>query len=175
MKIQFTQSQAKKIVSKDKFRPSMHGVYFDRVAMALVLTDGHKMIKVDVSDCETLPEESFIIPVEALPANKKEAAEAVYTFYDGKIIKTLANSVQTFEPIDERFPDWQSVWPQEVSPVEKMGFNLRLFEETNAVVKAFCPDVQSVKLNFHGERRAVSFETLQDGTNVSGLLMPLQL
>lgn len=182
-KIPFTQQQAKKIVSNDDMRPAMGGVYYDNKNKCFVLTDGHKLVKVEINNEDMLPAYSFIIPLQALPKNKKEIETNSYEYdhNEKKVVLNHIDYVSKYDVIDERYPNYESVTPQsdDKTEISGIGVNFKLIEDTNVFLKAFNTDFNAVELEFYGASRAIKFKNLENGEyrqyNYSGLIMPVKL
>ena len=173
-KIPFTQGQAKNILSKDDFRPAMKGVFFDNTNGLFVLTNAHALSMIEI-DMEEMFDTDFIIPIEALPTNKKDSEISDYTFEDGKIIKIGAvGSRSEFLPIDEKYPAYNSVIPSKNSSAEipHISFNMGLIGSVSNFLKFVDPKNQISNFYFHGTNKAVKFKCKTSAYNVSGLIMP---
>jgi DNA polymerase III sliding clamp (beta) subunit (PCNA family) len=126
--------------SKEESRYTLRAVYIDADKKAAVVTDGHLLAIMDVSDLLEDEEKSFLIPVDAL-----RAADALFVKFKPRTAKAKAPDVfiraaedsvtvsvggsrrsQSFDKMHGQFPQWAAVFPKET---EKYTTSIFLSEE----------------------------------------------
>jgi len=140
--------------SKDDLKPALTGVYFNikNGRITAVSTDGHKLVKYEKEfDNKKTPEQSIIIPSKFLNILKntiKEKEETTINVSDNHILTKHQKFVFISRIIKEKFPDFNSVIPEEnktkclinagdfLSSVKRIGiFSNRT---TKQIVLTFC-------------------------------------
>lgn len=103
----------------DELRPVMNGVYFDiqEDALTFVASDGHKLVRLRNQSVKSAAKAAFILPKK--PANllksvlAKEAEEVEIKFDDNNAYITSPNIEMVCRLIEGRYPNYNSVIPQE--------------------------------------------------------------
>ncbi len=103
----------------DELRPVMNGIYFDIHAddLTFVASDGHKLVRLRDLAVKSPERASFILPKK--PANllrnllAKESGDVTVRFDDNNAYVTCANFEMVCRLIEGRYPNYNSVIPQE--------------------------------------------------------------
>lgn len=105
--------------SNDELRPAMTGVYFDlnENSSTFVATDGHRLIRYRRVDVTSDANTTLIVPKKALNLLKSslpsENVTATIEFNNSNAFFAFNNIRMVCRLIDERFPDYENVIPQE--------------------------------------------------------------
>ncbi len=102
----------------DELRPVMNGIYFDISTedITFVASDGHKLVRNKTFKAHGNEKAAFILPKK--PANllknllSKEQGDAQISFDDRNAIFSLENYKMTCRLIEGRYPNYNSVIPQ---------------------------------------------------------------
>lgn len=102
----------------DELRPVMNGIYFDITTdnLTFVASDGHKLVRVINHSIKGEGRASFILPKK--PANllksllPKETEDVTITFDENNAHITMSNFVMTCRFVEGRYPNYNSVIPQ---------------------------------------------------------------
>ena len=105
-------------VSKDALRPAMMGVYFQigEDEGRAVATDGHRLVKLVLPTLTASEDVSFIVPEKATKlAGRVVEDDEICTLAvdDGHVSFEFGNSRVIARLIDETYPNYQAVIPQE--------------------------------------------------------------
>lgn len=103
----------------EELRPVMNGIYFDLTndALAIVASDGHKLVRNRNFSIKTENPTSFILPKK--PANllknvlAKDESEVIVRFDDRNAEITFGDTVLLCRLIEGRYPNYNSVIPQD--------------------------------------------------------------
>ena len=103
----------------DELRPVMNGVYFDIHTddLTFVASDGHKLVRLRNLAVKSQERASFILPKK--PANllknllAKESEQVLIKFDDNNAYITCTNFEMVCRLIEGRYPNYNSVIPQE--------------------------------------------------------------
>lgn len=104
--------------AQDELRPVMNGIYFDLKpeSLAIVASDGHKLVRNTIFNITSEEPAAFILPKK--PANLlknvlgKDDSEVVIAFDDRNAKITFADGSLTCRLIEGRYPNYNSVIPQ---------------------------------------------------------------
>ncbi len=104
--------------AQDELRPVMNGIYFDLTAdcLAIVASDGHKLVRNLVYSVKSEQPASFILPKK--PAMllrgmlQKEGGDVVIRFDDRNAEITFDDGIIVCRLIEGRYPNYNSVIPQ---------------------------------------------------------------
>ena len=105
--------------SNDELRPAMNGGYMDfsERGAIFVATDGHRLVRYTRADISAATQHPFIIPRKTLtllngllPSDNQEVG---ITFGDTNVHFKLGNISMVSRLIDERYPDYENVIPQD--------------------------------------------------------------
>lgn len=103
----------------DTLRPVMNGVYFDLTEnqLTIVASDGHKLACGTITNIQTSKADSFILPKKPAALLKnllaKEDGDAVVRFGQRNALITTATSSINCRLIEGRYPNYNSVIPQD--------------------------------------------------------------
>jgi DNA polymerase III subunit beta len=102
-------------VSRDALRPAMMGIYFQIGSEGgrAVATDGHRLVKLDLSELTADQDITFIVPEKALSIAARIAAEGSCTIAvaNGYIEIDFGYSRVIARLIDESYPNYEAVIP----------------------------------------------------------------
>jgi DNA polymerase-3 subunit beta len=104
--------------AQDELRPVMNGIFFDLTPdyLAVVASDGHKLVRNKVLSIRSEAPASFILPKK--PANLlkgllgKQGGDVVIRFDDRNAEITFEDGIITCRLIEGRYPNYNSVIPQ---------------------------------------------------------------
>lgn len=102
----------------DELRPVMNGVYFDITTedVTFVASDGHKLVRNKTYKSRGNEKAAFILPKKPATLLKnllpKEQGDAQISFDDRNAVFTLENYQMTCRLIEGRYPNYNSVIPQ---------------------------------------------------------------
>ncbi len=104
-------------VSKDALRPAMMGIYFQiqgRQSRA-VATDGHRLVKLTLSQLSSTKNVNFIVPEKAMTLVGRVAKEEACSIRvdSGYVGFDFGESQVLARQIDEAYPNYEAVIPQE--------------------------------------------------------------
>ncbi|WP_321331093.1 DNA polymerase III subunit beta [uncultured Bacteroides sp.] len=102
----------------DELRPVMNGIYFDITTedITMVASDGHKLVRCKTFGAKGTERAAFILPKK--PANllksllPKESDDVIIEFDERNAVFTLANYRMVCRLIEGRYPNYNSVIPQ---------------------------------------------------------------
>jgi DNA polymerase-3 subunit beta len=116
--------------AQDELRPVMNGIYFDLTPeyLAIVASDGHKLVRNKVLNVNSEQPASFILPKKPATLLKgilgKDGSNVQIRFDDRNAEITYADGILTCRLIEGRFPNYNSVIPQNnpnLLTVDRMG------------------------------------------------------
>lgn len=102
----------------DELRPVMNGIYFDITTedITFVASDGHKLVRNKTYKARGNEKAAFILPKKPATLLKnllpKEMADVQIGFDDRNAVFTLENYTMTCRLIEGRYPNYNSVIPQ---------------------------------------------------------------
>jgi len=105
--------------ANDELRPVMNGIYFDLTpdALAIVASDGHKLVRNKNFTVKSDVPAAFILPKKPATLLKnvlgKEADDVTIKFNDRSAEISFADGVLTCRLIEGRYPNYNSVIPQD--------------------------------------------------------------
>lgn len=103
----------------DTIRPVMNGVYFDikESGLSVVASDGHKLALSTLTEARSTASASFILPKKPATLIKnllaKETDDAVIRLSERNAVLTTNNYTLTCRLIEGRYPNYNSVIPQD--------------------------------------------------------------
>ena len=104
-------------VSKDALRPAMMGVYFQMSpeGTRVVATDGHRLVKLNLSGITSEDEVDFIVPEKAMKLTGRVADDEACTLMvdEGHVAFDFGNARVLARLIDETYPNYEAVIPNE--------------------------------------------------------------
>ena len=105
-------------IANDELRPVMNGIYFDasHECLTVVASDGHKLVRNRLFSIKTDQPAAFIFPKKPASLLKgmllKDDSEVVMRFDDRNAIVLFNNSTLNCRLIEGRYPNYNSVIPQ---------------------------------------------------------------
>ena len=102
----------------DELRPVMNGIYFDIAndSFTFVASDGHKLVRNQTFACHSDEKAAFILPKKPATLLKnllpKEQGDTQIGFDDRNAIFTMENYTMVCRLIEGRYPNYNSVIPQ---------------------------------------------------------------
>ncbi|MBR7087675.1 MAG: DNA polymerase III subunit beta [Prevotella sp.] len=105
--------------AQDELRPVMNGIYFDLTpeALAVVASDGHKLVRNKNFNIKSETPASFILPKKPATLLKnmlgKEQGDVTIKFDERTAEISFADGVLTCRLIEGRYPNYNSVIPQQ--------------------------------------------------------------
>uniref|UniRef100_A0AB33JGQ6 Beta sliding clamp n=1 Tax=Prevotella sp. GTC17262 TaxID=3236797 RepID=A0AB33JGQ6_9BACT len=103
---------------QDELRPVMSGIYFDLTSenLAIVASDGHKLVRNQILNIRNSTPASFILPKKPAMLLKgilaKDDTEVIIKFNTRTAEFTTNNTVLTCRLIEGKYPNYNSVIPQ---------------------------------------------------------------
>lgn len=185
--VNFTKRAIEAFVSKDKFRPSMTGVYYDPNDNVLVATNSHIIVVIhDITQTfEENTEENFnsavILPTEAFPT-KKGFKNSIKRINSSEIEVTELNKSgevigkRILKVIQENYPPYKTVMPnkESIKAIENICVdfnNFTPFQQLWNELSGSC-EYEGMKLSFTSCKNGILVETI---TNVfTGVIMPMR-
>jgi len=145
-----------KMVYKDRVRPAMCNVLFDKGK--LVATDGHKLVVIEAEELlEGEKDKKIILPIELF--DKKKKLES---------FNLSSGSIQLDFAITETYPDYETLIPTDDKIEYEISFAPKLLYELWLSMGQ-----KNIKLKFYGKGAAIKIECLADSSRF-GLLMPMR-
>ena len=151
--------------SNDELRPAMTGVYMKVTEsnITFVATDGHRLVRCTRVDIASENDSEIIIPRKALTLLKStlpsENMDATIEFNMSNAFFQFGNVRMICRLIDERFPDYQNVIPEE-NPI-KMTINKDEFLSTLKRIAIYAnKTTHQVRVKITGSELQVSAEDL---------------
>lgn len=175
--------------AQDELRPVMNGVYFDLTTecLAIVASDGHKLVRNKVLTIKSDEQSSFILPKKPAALLKNMLAKDetnVSIIYDGRNAEIVYDDgVLLCRLIEGRYPNYNSVIPNDnpnsvtidrvgllnalrhVQPFASEASNLVRFELSNGVLKLDAEDydfaktaTESVTCEYSGTPMKIGFK-----------------
>lgn len=176
-------------VSRDALRPAMMGIYFQVGAEGgrAVATDGHRLVKLDLSELTADEDITFIVPEKALSIAARIATEGSCTIAvaKGYIEVDFGYSRVIARLIDETYPNYEAVIPldndrrllvnrdQMLAAVKRVG--LYSSSMTNQIRLALDPDEieisaedierssearETIRCDYQAEEMAIGFNSV---------------
>ena len=173
MKTELTKKMIKSCTSKDALKPALKGAYLDVDKKRLTTCNGVAVInyKVDVS-----PEDnSGILPVELF---KNKISDRCEYSVNGVAIRNNFDSKSEYNLIDQKFPDVDSVTPEDDVEDRVVGINLDLLKQLCEGVPKDNNGNKYIELRIPKNcNKAIKFKQFNvDGiSNYDGIMMPVRI
>ena len=160
----------------DELRPVMNGIYFDITLedITLVASDGHKLVRNKTYEAHGTEKAAFILPKK--PANilknllTKEQGDVQIGFDDRNAIFTLENYQMVCRLIEGRYPNYNSVIPQ--NNPHKAIVDRASFISALRRVSVFSSQASSlIKLNLKENQINISAQDIDFSTSAEETLM----
>jgi len=154
----------------EELRPVMNGIYFDLTpdALAIVASDGHKLVRNRNFNIKSDNPTSFILPKK--PANLlknvlgKDESDVVIRFDDRNAEITFGNSVLQCRLIEGRYPNYNSVIPQN-NPNQLTIDRKTLLSALRRVLPFASESSQLIRLHIESGKIEVSSEDIDFSTS----------
>jgi len=192
MKVKFTNPsqvshlQLSKLVSKDELRPAFCAVCIDLKEKCIVGTDGIMIVKypIEISESDT-DQERFIVPLryfnylrymnDSVKKDNIDLLEFVLTEDEAEVYFMNELVFKTRYVQDVKYPDWANVFPKEneKESLPEIGLSMPILKRLSDVL----PKTQSNhwRFSFSGKRKGVLVTSADNASNVSALVMPVEL
>lgn len=154
----------------EELRPVMNGIYFDLTAdaLAIVASDGHKLVRNRNFNIKTENPTSFILPKK--PANllknvlAKDESEVIVRFDDRNAEITFGDTVLLCRLIEGRYPNYNSVIPQD-NPNQLTIDRKVLIGALRRVLPFASESSQLVRLHLEAGKMEISSEDIDFSTS----------
>ena len=160
----------------DELRPVMNGIYFDITTedITFVASDGHKLVRNKTYKARGIEKAAFILPKKPASLLKnllpKEQGDVQIGFDDRNAIFTLENSSMTCRLIEGRYPNYNSVIPQ--NNPHKATIDRAAFMSALKRVSVFSSAASSlIKLHLDFNRIQISGQDIDFSTSAEETLM----
>ena len=160
----------------DELRPVMNGVYFDITTedITFVASDGHKLVRNKTYKARGNEKAAFILPKKPASLLKnllpKEQGDVQIGFDDRNAIFTLENYSMTCRLIEGRYPNYNSVIPQ--NNPHKATIDRAAFMSALKRVSVFSSAASSlIKLHLDFNRIQISGQDIDFSTSAEETLM----
>lgn len=156
--------------AQDELRPVMNGIYFDLTpdCLAVVASDGHKLVRNKNFDFKTDTPAAFIMPKK--PANLlknilgKDDQEVIIRFDERSAEVTYGETMLSCRLIEGRYPNYNSVIPQD-NP-NKLSIDRRSLIGTLRRILPFASDSsQLIRFHIEGGNLNLKAEDIDFATN----------
>ena len=141
--------------AQDELRPVMNGEYLDFKPeyMAIVASDGHKLVRNMLTQVKSETIGAFIMPKKVVALLRgsfnKEAGEVQMHFDERNCRMTYDTTVITFRLIDGRYPNYNSVIPQS-NPNQARVERMALLSALKRVINFSNSSSYLVRFHFEG-------------------------
>ena len=187
--------------AQDELRPVMNGVYFDLTAeaLAIVATDGQKLVRNRVLNIKSETPSSFIMPKKPAMLLKnvlpRETGEITIKYDERNAEITYSDGLLTCRLIEGRFPNYNSVIPEgnpnklvidrkvllsalrRVTPFANDASQLVRFHLENGLLELSAEDIEfatsakeKITCEYNGAPMNIGFK----GTNINEILNNLE-
>ena len=160
----------------DELRPVMNGIYFDITTedITFVASDGHKLVRNKTYKARGNEKAAFILPKKPASLLKnllpKEQGDVQIGFDDRNAIFTLENYSMTCRLIEGRYPNYNSVIPQ--NNPHKATIDRAAFMSALKRVSVFSSAASSlIKLHLDFNRIQISGQDIDFSTSAEETLM----
>ena len=160
----------------DELRPVMNGIYFDITTedITFVASDGHKLVRNKTYKARGTEKAAFILPKKPASLLKnllpKEQGDVQVGFDDRNAIFTLENYSMTCRLIEGRYPNYNSVIPQ--NNPHKATLDRAAFMSALKRVSVFSSAASSlIKLHLDYNRIQISGQDIDFSTSAEETLM----
>ena len=175
MKTNLTKKQVSSLCSKDNKHGSIKGLYYEPEKKRLTATNGHALITYNVESDEN--DSTSVVPAELFKAKKTDICKYEINGVASRITGTEKSS---YNLIDEKFPDYESVTP-EIENSHEIAINLELLKKLCDAVPVDSNKNKYIKLTIDKDSssRAIKFQQYdssnEENCNYNGLIMPVRI
>ena len=156
--------------AQDELRPVMNGIYFDLMpeALAIVASDGHKLVRNKVLTVHSDQPAAFILPKKPATLLKnllgKDGGDVVIRFDERSAEVTYGETMLSCRLIEGRYPNYNSVIPQD-NP-NKLSIDRRSLIGTLRRILPFASDSsQLIRFHIEGGNLNLKAEDIDFATN----------
>ena len=155
--------------ANDELRPVMNGIYFDLTAdaLAIVASDGHKLVRSKNFTIKSESPSAFNLPKKPASLLKnilsKDGDDAIIKFDDRRAEIQVTDGVMRFRLIDGRYPNYNSVIPNNPNEVtvDRRGLQSAL----RRVLPFASESSQLIRFHIESGRFEVSSEDIDFSTS----------
>lgn len=179
MNTNITKKQISSLASKDPLKPVLNGVLYEPEKNRITACNGYAIIsyKVDADQNDS----TGVLPVDLF---KTKISDRCTYEINGVAKRIDRTSEAVFNLIEDKYPDYEAVIPEEFTNKHEVVINLELFNQLyNGVVKDD-DNKKHIKLTFNTDdsNSVIKFEQFASGGGVnagspvySGVIMPCRL
>ena len=156
--------------AQEELRPVMNGIYFDLSpeALALVASDGHKLVRDKNFKIQTEQPRSFILPKKPATLLKnilaKDDSDVIIRFDDRNAEIIFTDTVLSCRLIEGRYPNYNSVIPQD-NPYQLNIDRKMLLGALRRVLPFASESSQLIRLHIENGKIEVSSEDIDFSTS----------
>lgn len=152
--------------ANEELRPVMNGIYFDlnQEGLAIVASDGHKLVRTRNKNIKTENPMSFILPKKPATLLKnvltKSEDEVIIRFDDRNANISYADGSLTCRLIEGRYPNYNSVIPQD-NPNQLTMDRMVMIGVTRRVLPFASDSSQQIRLHIEAGKAVISSEDIE--------------
>ena len=152
--------------ANEELRPVMNGIYFDlnQEGLAIVASDGHKLVRTRNKNIKTENPMSFILPKKPATLLKNVLTisedEVIIRFDDRNANISYADGSLTCRLIEGRYPNYNSVIPQD-NPNQLTMDRMVMIGVTRRVLPFASDSSQQIRLHIEAGKAVISSEDIE--------------
>lgn len=152
--------------ANEELRPVMNGIYFDlnQEGLAIVASDGHKLVRTRNKSIKTENPMSFILPKKPATLLKnvltKSEDEVIIRFDDRNANISYADGSLTCRLIEGRYPNYNSVIPQD-NPNQLTMDRMVMIGVIRRVLPFASDSSQQIRLHIEAGKAVISSEDIE--------------
>ena len=152
--------------ANEELRPVMNGIYFDlnQEGLAIVASDGHKLVRTRNKNIKTENPMSFILPKKPATLLKnvltKSEDEVIIRFDDRNANISYADGSLTCRLIEGRYPNYKSVIPQD-NPNQLTMDRMVMIGVIRRVLPFASDSSQQIRLHIEAGKAVISSEDIE--------------
>ena len=152
--------------ANEELRPVMNGIYFDlnQEGLAIVASDGHKLVRTRNKNIKTENPMSFILPKKPATLLKnvltKSEDEVIIRFDDRNANISYADGSLTCRLIEGRYPNYNSVIPQD-NPNQLTMDRMVMIGVIRRVLPFASDSSQQIRLHIEAGKAVISSEDIE--------------
>ena len=153
-------------IANEELRPVMNGIYFDlnQEGLAIVASDGHKLVRTRNKNIKTENPMSFILPKKPATLLKnvltKSEDEVIIRFDDRNANISYADGSLTCRLIEGRYPNYNSVIPQD-NPNQLTMDRMVMIGVIRRVLPFASDSSQQIRLHIEAGKAVISSEDIE--------------
>ena len=158
--------------ANEELRPVMNGIYFDlnQEGLAIVASDGHKLVRTRNKNIKTENPMSFILPKKPATLLKnvltKSEDEVIIRFDDRNANISYADGSLTCRLIEGRYPNYNSVIPQD-NPNQLTMDRMVMIGVIRRVLPFASDSSQQIRLHIEAGKAVISSEDIEFYTSAT--------